>query len=141
MAGAAARFEVLLTEGAERDLKAIHAYIAEFDCAANANYALDPLMEVVESLSSFPERGSYPKELVALGIKEYRQTAFKPCAVLHLVARGFCVRQALRADQKPFPSGPYRSHSARSGVRSSASRREWRSRIRHTGRSYRLPWP
>lgn len=35
-------------------------------------------MEVVESLSKFPERGSYPKELAALGINEYRQTFFKP---------------------------------------------------------------
>jgi hypothetical protein len=38
---------------------------------------LDQLMAVVESLA-FPERGSYPKELV--GIKEYRQTFFKPYA-------------------------------------------------------------
>jgi toxin ParE1/3/4 len=35
-------------------------------------------MEVMEELAQFPERGSYPKELVALGIKEYRQTSFKP---------------------------------------------------------------
>ena len=85
MAGTPAKFEVLLTEGAEQDLEAIHDYIAEFDCLANANYVLDQLMEVVESLSRFPERGSYPKELVALGIKEYRQTAFKPYRVLYRV--------------------------------------------------------
>ena len=36
MAGTSARFEVLLTEGAEQDLEAIHDYIAEFDCVANA---------------------------------------------------------------------------------------------------------
>lgn len=42
-------------------------------------------MEVVESLAQFPERGSYPKELVALGIKEYRQTAFKPYRVIYRV--------------------------------------------------------
>ncbi|MCP2936541.1 type II toxin-antitoxin system RelE/ParE family toxin, partial [Salmonella enterica subsp. enterica serovar Typhimurium] len=76
MAGAPARFEVLLTAGAEQDLEAIHDYIADFDCVANANHVLDALMDVVESLSSFPERGSFPKELVSLGIKEYRQTFF-----------------------------------------------------------------
>jgi toxin ParE1/3/4 len=86
MAGISAKFEVLLTEGAEQDLEAIHDYISEFDCVANANYVLDKLMDVVESLSKFPERGSYPKELVGLGIKEYRQTFFKPYRVIYRVA-------------------------------------------------------
>lgn len=83
MTGTPAKFEVLLTEGAEQDLEAIHNYIAQFDCVANANYVLDQLMEIVETLSRFPERGSYPKELVALGIKEYRQTSFKPYRVIY----------------------------------------------------------
>lgn len=86
MAGAPAKFDVLLTEGAEKDLESIHDYIAEFDCVANANYVLDQLMEVVESLSGFPERGSYPKELVSVGIKEYRQISFKPYRVIYRVA-------------------------------------------------------
>ena len=86
MAGTSAKFEVLLTEGAEQDLEAIHDYISEFDCIANANYVLDELISVVESLSKFPERGSYPKELVGLGIKEYRQTFFKPYRVIYRVA-------------------------------------------------------
>ena len=85
MADTSAKFEVLLTEGAEQDLEAIHDYISEFDCVANANYVLDALMDVVESLSRFPERGSYPKELVSLGIKEYRQTFFKPYRVIYRV--------------------------------------------------------
>ncbi len=85
MAGRPARYEVLLTQGAEQDLESIHDYIAEFDGVANANHVLDRLMEVVEVLAQFPERGSYPKELVALGIKEYRQTAFKPYRVIYRV--------------------------------------------------------
>lgn len=86
MAGTPAKFEVLLTEGAEQDLEAIHDYIFEFDCVANANRVLDELMDAVESVSRFPERGSYPKELVSLGIKEYRQTFFKPYRVIYRVA-------------------------------------------------------
>ena len=43
-------------------------------------------MGVVESLSRFPKRGSPPKELVSLGIKEYRQTFFKPYRVIYRVA-------------------------------------------------------
>lgn len=83
---APSKFEVLITEGAEQDLEAIHDYIAEFDCVANANYVLDELIEVVENLSRHPERGSYPKELVALGIKEYRQASFKPYRVIYRIA-------------------------------------------------------
>jgi toxin ParE1/3/4 len=85
VSGAVNRFQVLLTEGAEQDLESIHDYIAEFDCVANANRALDQLMRVVDGLSRFPERGSYPKELIALGIREYRQTSFKPYRVIYRV--------------------------------------------------------
>ncbi len=66
-------------------MEAIHDYIVEFDCVANANHVLDQLMAVAESLSHYPERGSHPKELVALGIKEYRQTSFKPYRVIYRV--------------------------------------------------------
>jgi toxin ParE1/3/4 len=79
------KYEVLLTEGAEQDLESIYDYIAEFDCKTNADYVLDRLLEVVESLSTFPERGAYPKELVALGIRDYRQAAFKPYRVIDRV--------------------------------------------------------
>ncbi|MBM5571598.1 MULTISPECIES: type II toxin-antitoxin system RelE/ParE family toxin [Deefgea] len=79
------KFEVLLTEGAEQDLEAIYDYIADFDSPGNANDVLDQLMEVVESLSLLPERGSYPKELLALGIKEYRQALFKPYRLIYRV--------------------------------------------------------
>jgi len=79
------RYEVLLTRSAEQDLESIHNYIAEFDSLAQANGLLDQLMRVVEGLARFPERGSYPKELAALGIEEYRQTVFKPYRVIYRV--------------------------------------------------------
>jgi len=79
------RYEVLLTLGAEQDLESIHGYIAEFDSEANANHVLDRLTKVVEGLAQFPERGSYPKELAALGLKDYRQIAFKPYRVIYRV--------------------------------------------------------
>lgn len=86
MAGAAGAFEVLLTTGAEQDLESIHDYISEFGSVGNANKVLDGLMAVVQRLAKFPERGSYPKELVGLGIKEYRQICFKPYRVIYRVA-------------------------------------------------------
>lgn len=65
--------------------ESIHDYIAEFDSLANANHVLDRLTEVVDGLARFPQRGIFPRELVALGIKEYRQTAFKPYRVIYRV--------------------------------------------------------
>ena len=79
------KYEVLLTEGAERDLESIFDYIAEFDGKANADHVLDRLLDVVESLAAFPERGAYPRELLALGIRDYRQTAFKPYRVIYRI--------------------------------------------------------
>lgn len=79
------KYEVLLTKGAEQDLESIYDYIAEFDCKANADYVLGRLLEVVESLSTFPGRGAYPKELATLGIRDYRQIAFKPYRVIYRV--------------------------------------------------------
>ena len=85
MAGGPMRYGVLLTAGAEQDLESIHDYIREFDGPDQAHHVLDRLLEVVERLEEFPERGSYPQELLALGIKDYRQTAFKPYRVIYRV--------------------------------------------------------
>jgi toxin ParE1/3/4 len=78
-------YQVLLTQGAEQDLESLYDYIAEFDSVANANYVLDQMMAVVSELASFPERGSHPKELLSLGIKEYRQVFFKPYRVIYRI--------------------------------------------------------
>lgn len=39
----------------------------------------------MESPSTFPGRRAYPKELIAPGIRDYRQTAFKPYRAIHRV--------------------------------------------------------
>lgn len=78
-------YEVLLTAGAERDLEEIYIYIAEFDSPARAEHVLDRLVEVVQGLGSFPQRGSHPRELLALGIREYRQAFFKPYRLIYRV--------------------------------------------------------
>lgn len=82
---ASRRYEILLTQGAEQDLESIYDYIAAFDCKANADYVLDRLLEVVDGLVTFPERGAYPQELIAIGIRDYRQVAFKPYRVIYRV--------------------------------------------------------
>jgi toxin ParE1/3/4 len=79
------RHEVLLTAGAERDLEAIYDSIADADGPASADHVLDRLLEVSEQLAELPERGTYPRELLALGIREYRQVYFKPYRVIYRV--------------------------------------------------------
>ncbi|MGA8147487.1 MAG: type II toxin-antitoxin system RelE/ParE family toxin [Gallionellaceae bacterium] len=78
-------FKVSLTRSAERDLEEIYDYIAENDTQGNADHVLDKLMEAAEALATFPERGSYPKELLVLGIREYRQVYFKPYRLIYRV--------------------------------------------------------
>lgn len=79
------RYEVLITQGAERDLEEIYDHIAEFDSPEKADYVLSRLLEVTERLATFPDRGPHPKELQALGIREYRQAFFKPYRLIYRV--------------------------------------------------------
>jgi toxin ParE1/3/4 len=76
-------FKVLLTEDAERDLEDIYNYIAEYDSRQKADYVLDRLLEVTDSLATSPERGLPPRELSGLGIQEYRQVFFKPYRLIY----------------------------------------------------------
>ena len=78
-------FAVLLTNDAARDLDEIYNYIALHDSPQKADYVLERIGKVFSSLSEFPERGVYPKELLALGIREYREIFFKPYRIVYRV--------------------------------------------------------
>lgn len=75
-------FTVLLTEDAAADLKDVYTYISEHDSANNAEHVLDEFEKKFVSLSELPERGVYPKELLALGIRDYREIFFKPYRII-----------------------------------------------------------
>ena len=79
------RYDVRLTAGAERDLESIYDYIVEFDSSASANQVLDKLLKTADILATFPERGAYPRELQALGIREFRQVFFKPYRLIYRI--------------------------------------------------------
>jgi toxin ParE1/3/4 len=78
-------FEVLITAGAMSDLEEIADYIAGYDSPANSAFVLDQLEKAIAGLAEFPERGSHPKELLELGIREYRQVFFKPYRLIYRV--------------------------------------------------------
>jgi len=80
-------YKVLLTSGAERDLESLHDYIAHNDSKTAADRVLDKLLKVAGDLATFPERGSHPRELLALGIHEYRQVFFKPYRLIYRIIR------------------------------------------------------
>ena len=71
------------TLGAERDLFSIYDYIAENDSPQKADQLLEHLQKLINNLSENPERGTFPKELLQLGIREYRQLYFKPYRIIY----------------------------------------------------------
>ena len=76
-------YEVLLTDDAAADLNDIYQYIMTNDSQESADYVLDNIESLLESLSEQPNRGSFPTELADLGIKEYRQILFKPYRLIY----------------------------------------------------------
>ena len=82
-----ATYRVVLTEDAQRDLEELYDYIAGHDAPAKADHVLDGIGQLLASLAHLPERGAWTKELLALGIREYRETYFKPYRVIYRVVR------------------------------------------------------
>ena len=78
-------YTVLLTESAVRDLEGLYSYIAVHDSVQKADFVLQKLETSFNGLSQFPDRGSYPKELLSLGIREYREIYFKPYRIIYRV--------------------------------------------------------
>ncbi len=78
-------FEVFLTNDAARDLIELYDYIAVHDALRKADYVLEQIEKAFSNLSEFPERGANPKELLALGIREYREIFFKPYRIIYRV--------------------------------------------------------
>lgn len=78
-------FAVLLTEGAARDLEEIHDHVARNDAPGRADQLLDRLEQAFAALSESPRRGAFPKELLALGIRDYREVFFKPYRIVYTV--------------------------------------------------------
>jgi len=78
-------FAVLLTNDAARDLTELYDYIAANDSPRKADYVLKQIEKIFSTLSEFPERGVYPKELLKLGIREYREIYFKPYRIIYRI--------------------------------------------------------
>lgn len=77
------KYPVVLSEPALSDLLAINDYyLVEVD-EQTAAKIIARLEEAVNSLAEFAERGSIPKELLSLGIRQYRQLITKPYRIIY----------------------------------------------------------
>ncbi len=78
-------YQVFLTDDAAYDLGDLYDYIESHDAPEKAEYVLDKIEETFSSLADNPERGAYPNELLAVGLREYREIYFKPYRMIYRI--------------------------------------------------------
>jgi len=78
-------YQVLFTADAAYDLEDLYDHIKFHDTPEKADYVLDKIEETSSSLADKPERGTYPNELLAVGLREYREIYFKPYRIIYRI--------------------------------------------------------
>ncbi len=78
-------YPVGMTDDAARDLDELYSYIDRHGEPGKADLVLERIEKVLASLAKTPERGAYPRELLDLGIREYREVFFKPYRIIYRV--------------------------------------------------------
>ena len=74
-----------MTADAARDLDDIYDDISRRQSPDEADYVLERIERAFSSLAEHPHRGSYPKELLDIGIRECREVFFKPYRIIYRV--------------------------------------------------------
>jgi toxin ParE1/3/4 len=70
---------------AERDLDDIVDYITERDSPDRALAVATRLQQAILRLSTLPDRGPHPKELLNHGNRDFREVHFKPYRIFYRV--------------------------------------------------------
>ena len=78
-------YQVFITDDAAYDLEALYDYVESSDTTEKADYVLGKIAELFSSIADNPERGAYPDELLAVGLREYRQVYFKPYRIIYRI--------------------------------------------------------
>ena len=76
-------YRVVLTRDAVRDLEELYDYLAAYESESKAEQVLARIEDQLHRLTESPERGTRPRELLTLGISEFRQVYFKPYRILY----------------------------------------------------------
>lgn len=79
------QYEVLLTDDAAMDLEELYIYLDEHTVDGRADHVLEQIEGAFTKLNKHTERGSYPKELAAIGIRDYRELHFKPYRIIYRI--------------------------------------------------------
>jgi toxin ParE1/3/4 len=79
------RYAVEVTEDALLDLDDIADYVATHDSAERAEYVARGIEKAYASLAPFPHRGAYPRELLELGFRQFREVHFKPYRIVYRI--------------------------------------------------------
>ena len=77
------RYEVRLTASADRDLDELYAYIAQNRSPDEAHHLIAELLDRMAPLEHYPDRGSVPPELAALGEQGFRQILQLPYRIIY----------------------------------------------------------
>lgn len=80
-----AHYHVALTTGAVGDPDGICSHIDKQRGPDAVDEWLEKFDQAIGSLETFPDRGSVPPELAAIGIKDFRQKQFKPYRIIYRV--------------------------------------------------------
>ncbi|MCZ6803567.1 MAG: type II toxin-antitoxin system RelE/ParE family toxin [Proteobacteria bacterium] len=75
--------KLVISEPALSDLFDINDYYLLEASDKTAAKIIDDLQQAIEGLSKLPDRGSYPKELSVLGIRQYRQLIHKRYRIIY----------------------------------------------------------
>lgn len=78
-------FKIVVSGDARRDIEDIHNYISEHSGTVIAGNIVDAFEAKIASLGALAERGNYPKELAALGNRDYRELHHKPYRIIFRV--------------------------------------------------------
>jgi len=78
-------FRVVISPEAEDDIVDIFGYVAENDSIANAQRLVMKLQQACSGLADFPARGNKPKELLDLGIEDFREAHLGPYRIVYSV--------------------------------------------------------
>lgn len=79
------RYAVELTEHALLDLDDIADYIASHDGQDRAERVARGIEKAYVSLALFPNRGTYVRELLETGNRDFREVYFKPYRIIYRV--------------------------------------------------------
>ena len=96
--------KVIITEPALQDLLDINDYYLQEVDYKIAENIISNLEYAINSLADMAERGSYPKELLVLGIRQYRQVIVSPYRIIYEPLSGRVIVHAVLDGRRDIQS-------------------------------------